>query len=205
MRRGAVSSNLKRDAVQRRNNQEPPCTILEPDRRIHHLLRRDARERAPLARRLLRRRFHALPRGRSPIDGAQISSRLAGCGEEYDEDLLWHLDRIDQIGGNARRHVRPPQRRRGQRRLRDGHRASWPRTPSSPRRAAAASSPGYDVTATVDDRHLDLHQRRTRRPRRAAANVGRAAPPPRTAPASPRSSPAEASASRRRRRSSASG
>jgi subtilisin family serine protease len=33
------------------------------------------------------------------INGAQISSRLAGCGDRYDEDLLWHLDRIDQIAG----------------------------------------------------------------------------------------------------------
>ncbi|HEY3056537.1 MAG TPA: S8 family serine peptidase [Thermoanaerobaculia bacterium] len=34
-----------------------------------------------------------------PLDGKHSVSLLAGCGEEYPEDLLWHLDRIDQIAG----------------------------------------------------------------------------------------------------------
>ena len=33
------------------------------------------------------------------LDGSQTVSRLAGCGEHYPDDLLWHLDRIDQIAG----------------------------------------------------------------------------------------------------------
>lgn len=34
-----------------------------------------------------------------PLDGKHSVSLLAGCGEEYPDDLLWHLDRIDQIEG----------------------------------------------------------------------------------------------------------
>jgi subtilisin family serine protease len=33
------------------------------------------------------------------LDSRHSVSLLAGCGEEYPEDLLWHLDRIDQIAG----------------------------------------------------------------------------------------------------------
>ncbi|MBK5259320.1 MAG: S8 family serine peptidase [Thermoanaerobaculia bacterium] len=33
------------------------------------------------------------------LAGQQTVSRLEGCGEEYPDDLLWHLDRIDQIDG----------------------------------------------------------------------------------------------------------
>lgn len=33
------------------------------------------------------------------LDSKHTVSLLAGCGEEYPEDLLWHLDRIDQITG----------------------------------------------------------------------------------------------------------
>ena len=33
------------------------------------------------------------------LDSHHSVSLLAGCGEEYPEDLLWHLDRIDQVGG----------------------------------------------------------------------------------------------------------
>lgn len=32
------------------------------------------------------------------LDSKHSVSLLAGCGEEYPEDLLWHLDRIDQTG-----------------------------------------------------------------------------------------------------------
>lgn len=35
-----------------------------------------------------------------PLDAEHTSARLEGCGEEYPEDLLWHLDRIDQIGAS---------------------------------------------------------------------------------------------------------
>ncbi|HWW59972.1 MAG TPA: S8 family serine peptidase [Thermoanaerobaculia bacterium] len=35
-----------------------------------------------------------------PLDAEHTSARLEGCGEQYPEDLLWHLDRIDQIGGS---------------------------------------------------------------------------------------------------------
>ena len=34
-----------------------------------------------------------------PLDAKHSVSLLAGCGEEYPEDLLWHLDRIDQVAG----------------------------------------------------------------------------------------------------------
>ncbi len=34
-----------------------------------------------------------------PLDANHSASLLAGCGEEYPEDLLWHLDRIDQVAG----------------------------------------------------------------------------------------------------------
>ena len=34
-----------------------------------------------------------------PLDSRHSVSLLAGCGEEYPEDLLWHLDRIDQVAG----------------------------------------------------------------------------------------------------------
>ena len=33
------------------------------------------------------------------LDSKHSVSLLAGCGEEYPEDLLWYLDRIDQVGG----------------------------------------------------------------------------------------------------------
>jgi subtilisin family serine protease len=33
------------------------------------------------------------------LDSKHSVSLLAGCGEEYPEDLLWHLDRIDKISG----------------------------------------------------------------------------------------------------------
>ncbi len=33
------------------------------------------------------------------LDSKHSVSLLAGCGEEYPEDLLWHLDRIDQVAG----------------------------------------------------------------------------------------------------------
>jgi len=33
------------------------------------------------------------------LDSKHSVSLLAGCGEEYPEDLLWHLDRIDQVTG----------------------------------------------------------------------------------------------------------
>ena len=33
------------------------------------------------------------------LDSRHSVSLLAGCGEEYPEDLLWHLDRIDQVAG----------------------------------------------------------------------------------------------------------
>ncbi len=35
-----------------------------------------------------------------PLDATHSSARLAGCGEESSSDLLWHLDRIDQLDGN---------------------------------------------------------------------------------------------------------
>lgn len=34
-----------------------------------------------------------------PLDATHSSARLAGCGEESSSDLLWHLDRIDQLDG----------------------------------------------------------------------------------------------------------
>lgn len=34
-----------------------------------------------------------------PLDAKHTVSLLGDCGEEYPEDLLWHLDRIDQTGG----------------------------------------------------------------------------------------------------------
>lgn len=33
------------------------------------------------------------------LDRQHSAALLAGCGEEYSEDLLWYLDRIDQVGG----------------------------------------------------------------------------------------------------------
>lgn len=33
------------------------------------------------------------------LDRTHSVARLTGCGDEYSEDLLWHLDRIDQIAG----------------------------------------------------------------------------------------------------------
>lgn len=33
------------------------------------------------------------------LDSRHTVSLLGTCGEEYPEDLLWHLDRIDQVGG----------------------------------------------------------------------------------------------------------
>ncbi len=35
-----------------------------------------------------------------PLDAVHTSSRLAGCGDDAHVDLLWHLDRIDQLDGN---------------------------------------------------------------------------------------------------------
>jgi subtilisin family serine protease len=35
-----------------------------------------------------------------PLDAVHMSSRLAGCGDDAHVDLLWHLDRIDQLDGN---------------------------------------------------------------------------------------------------------
>jgi subtilisin family serine protease len=45
-----------------------------------------------------------------PFDAVHSSARLLGCGEAEHVDLLWHLDRIDQLDGNLdgryhRRHV----------------------------------------------------------------------------------------------------
>ena len=34
-----------------------------------------------------------------PLDDSHSVSRLAGCGDEADADLLWHLDRIDKVDG----------------------------------------------------------------------------------------------------------
>ena len=34
------------------------------------------------------------------LDAVHTSSRLAGCGEDAHVDVLWHLDRIDQLDGN---------------------------------------------------------------------------------------------------------
>lgn len=34
-----------------------------------------------------------------PLDETHSVSRLAGCGDEADADLLWHLDRIDKVDG----------------------------------------------------------------------------------------------------------
>lgn len=34
-----------------------------------------------------------------PLDATHSVARLAGCGEESADDLLWHLDRIDQLDG----------------------------------------------------------------------------------------------------------
>jgi subtilisin family serine protease len=34
-----------------------------------------------------------------PLDAKHSVALLAGCGEEYPDDLLWHLDRVDQIDG----------------------------------------------------------------------------------------------------------
>jgi subtilisin family serine protease len=34
-----------------------------------------------------------------PLDSRHSVALLAGCGEEYPDDLLWHLDRVDQIDG----------------------------------------------------------------------------------------------------------
>ncbi|HVS33784.1 MAG TPA: S8 family serine peptidase [Thermoanaerobaculia bacterium] len=34
-----------------------------------------------------------------PLDGRHSVALLAGCGEGYPDDLLWHLDRVDQIDG----------------------------------------------------------------------------------------------------------
>ncbi len=34
------------------------------------------------------------------LDERHSAALLAGCGEEYSADLLWNLDRIDQIGGD---------------------------------------------------------------------------------------------------------
>ncbi len=34
-----------------------------------------------------------------PLDARHSVARLGGCGEGYADDLLWHLDRIDQLGG----------------------------------------------------------------------------------------------------------
>jgi subtilisin family serine protease len=38
------------------------------------------------------------------LDSKHSVSRLAGCGEEYPEDLLWDLDRIDQVDGTLDGH-----------------------------------------------------------------------------------------------------
>jgi len=35
-----------------------------------------------------------------PLDAVHFASRLAGCGEDAHVDLLWHLDRIDQLDAN---------------------------------------------------------------------------------------------------------
>ena len=35
-----------------------------------------------------------------PLDSLHSSARLAGCGDDAHVDLLWHLDRIDQVDGN---------------------------------------------------------------------------------------------------------
>lgn len=35
-----------------------------------------------------------------PLDATHSSARLAGCGDESSPDLLWHLDRIDQLDAN---------------------------------------------------------------------------------------------------------
>jgi subtilisin family serine protease len=45
-----------------------------------------------------------------PLDATHSVARLAGCGDESSSDLLWHLDRIDQLDGQLdgmyhRRHV----------------------------------------------------------------------------------------------------
>ncbi len=34
-----------------------------------------------------------------PLDATHSVARLAGCGDESSSDLLWHLDRIDQLDG----------------------------------------------------------------------------------------------------------
>ncbi|HSP16513.1 MAG TPA: S8 family serine peptidase [Thermoanaerobaculia bacterium] len=38
------------------------------------------------------------------LDAKHSVSRLEGCGEEYSEDLLWDLDRIDQVDGTLDGH-----------------------------------------------------------------------------------------------------
>lgn len=35
-----------------------------------------------------------------PLDAYHSAARLAGCGGTFADDLLWHLDRIDQIAGD---------------------------------------------------------------------------------------------------------
>jgi len=35
-----------------------------------------------------------------PLDAVHFASKLAGCGEDSHVDLLWHLDRIDQLDAN---------------------------------------------------------------------------------------------------------
>jgi subtilisin family serine protease len=39
-----------------------------------------------------------------PLDAHHSVALLEGCGEEYDTDLLWHLDRIDQVSGELDGH-----------------------------------------------------------------------------------------------------
>ncbi len=34
-----------------------------------------------------------------PLDATHSAARLAGCGEDPSDNLLWHLDRIDQVNG----------------------------------------------------------------------------------------------------------